>query len=141
MRQRNGLLRNLQAHVACQIFFFSSRRRHTRLQGDWSSDVCSSDLSPLTSESGTESVLMISAPGSTTRTLIVADAVVPTASCTWKTTLVVPNGVPARTAPLSVPSNPSVIPEGSVPEVVFHVYGCTPPEAERLAWYCTLREP
>src|SRR5205807_6031871 len=25
------------------IFFFSSRRRHTRLQGDWSSDVCSSD--------------------------------------------------------------------------------------------------
>src|SRR5256885_3411312 len=26
-------------------FFFSSRRRHTRLQGDWSSDVCSSDLS------------------------------------------------------------------------------------------------
>src|SRR5256885_6645232 len=27
-------------------FFFSSRRRHTRLQGDWSSDVCSSDLVP-----------------------------------------------------------------------------------------------
>src|ERR671919_1893185 len=26
------------------IFFFSSRRRHTILQGDWSSDVCSSDL-------------------------------------------------------------------------------------------------
>src|ERR1039457_1940681 len=24
--------------------FFSSRRRHTRLQRDWSSDVCSSDL-------------------------------------------------------------------------------------------------
>src|SRR6201993_5654882 len=24
--------------------FFSSRRRHTRLQGNWSSDVCSSDL-------------------------------------------------------------------------------------------------
>src|SRR5688500_19625511 len=24
---------------------FSSRRQHTRLQGDWSSDVCSSDLS------------------------------------------------------------------------------------------------
>src|SRR5256885_12194621 len=30
--------------VACSTFFFSSRRRHTRLQGDWSSDVCSSDL-------------------------------------------------------------------------------------------------
>src|SRR5256885_9813120 len=29
---------------SCVIFFFSSRRRHTRLQGDWSSDVCSSDL-------------------------------------------------------------------------------------------------
>src|ERR1039457_4326866 len=27
-----------------KFFFFSSRRRHTRLQGDWSSDVCSSDL-------------------------------------------------------------------------------------------------
>src|SRR5256885_17092688 len=27
------------------LCFFSSRRRHTRLQGDWSSDVCSSDLS------------------------------------------------------------------------------------------------
>src|SRR5690242_21560725 len=26
------------------FFFFSSRRRHTRLTGDWSSDVCSSDL-------------------------------------------------------------------------------------------------
>src|SRR4051812_49947420 len=26
-------------------FFFSSRRRHTRLTCDWSSDVCSSDLS------------------------------------------------------------------------------------------------
>src|SRR5256885_3117912 len=33
--------------VVCLLhffFFFSSRRRHTRLQGDWSSDVCSSDL-------------------------------------------------------------------------------------------------
>src|SRR5437762_9328667 len=28
-----------------QGFFFSSRRRHTRYIGDWSSDVCSSDLS------------------------------------------------------------------------------------------------
>src|SRR5205807_3120899 len=30
--------------VVIFFFFFSSRRRHTRLQGDWSSDVCSSDL-------------------------------------------------------------------------------------------------
>src|SRR5438046_7290278 len=28
------------------FFFFSSRRRHTRLVSDWSSDVCSSDLDP-----------------------------------------------------------------------------------------------
>src|SRR5256885_14652129 len=32
------------------FFFFSSRRRHTRLQGDWSSDVCSSDLFKTTPE-------------------------------------------------------------------------------------------
>src|SRR2546430_10947181 len=30
------------------FFFFSSRRRHTRFDCDWSSDVCSSDLSPVT---------------------------------------------------------------------------------------------
>src|SRR6266536_3138609 len=29
---------------SCSIFFFSSRRRHTRSTRDWSSDVCSSDL-------------------------------------------------------------------------------------------------
>src|SRR5437899_10702762 len=28
----------------CFLFFFSSRRRHTRCLSDWSSDVCSSDL-------------------------------------------------------------------------------------------------
>src|SRR5438034_9984086 len=28
----------------CHVFFFSSRRRHTRSLCDWSSDVCSSDL-------------------------------------------------------------------------------------------------
>src|SRR5207248_4435353 len=33
------------AALAIQVsFFFSSRRRHTRSYGDWSSDVCSSDL-------------------------------------------------------------------------------------------------
>src|SRR6267142_5117878 len=31
------------AHTS-NYFFFSSRRRHTRLTCDWSSDVCSSDL-------------------------------------------------------------------------------------------------
>src|SRR3712207_5066249 len=31
------------------LFFFSSRRRHTRYWRDWSSDVCSSDLSSASS--------------------------------------------------------------------------------------------
>src|SRR3989338_9991384 len=30
--------------VLCFVTFFSSRRRHTRWNCDWSSDVCSSDL-------------------------------------------------------------------------------------------------
>src|SRR5256885_11244885 len=34
----------MKAMIVLIFFFFSSRRRHTRLQGDWSSDVCSSDL-------------------------------------------------------------------------------------------------
>src|SRR5437867_12404102 len=47
----------LQSFIACmtQNFFFSSRRRHTRSYGDWSSDVCSSDL--------IESELRVTAPG------------------------------------------------------------------------------
>src|SRR5262249_56369429 len=36
------------------VFFFSSRRRHTRLVSDWSSDVCSSDLSRQWEEMGVE---------------------------------------------------------------------------------------
>src|SRR5690625_7593074 len=31
-------------HLSFTLFFFSSRRRHTRWPRDWSSDVCSSDL-------------------------------------------------------------------------------------------------
>src|SRR5689334_5063802 len=34
----------LQAGTSAVSFFFSSRRRHTRWNCDWSSDVCSSDL-------------------------------------------------------------------------------------------------
>src|SRR5437763_1148093 len=30
--------------MICYFYIFSSRRRHTRYIGDWSSDVCSSDL-------------------------------------------------------------------------------------------------
>src|SRR5688572_32191897 len=33
--------------VKASSFFFSSRRRHTRFDCDWSSDVCSSDLQPV----------------------------------------------------------------------------------------------
>src|SRR5207249_8341699 len=33
-------------------FFFSSRRRHTRSKRDWSSDVCSSDLLPISVRAG-----------------------------------------------------------------------------------------
>src|SRR5690606_39726163 len=32
----------------CNMFFFSSRRRHTIFSRDWSSDVCSSDLTKRT---------------------------------------------------------------------------------------------
>src|SRR6266850_1126474 len=44
------------------FFFFSSRRRHTRLQGDWSSDVCSSDLSARLKRAGNR-VLSSALPG------------------------------------------------------------------------------
>src|SRR5207302_5767890 len=42
--------------------FFSSRRRHTRFSRDWSSDVCSSDLSVATSR-GSPTVTGLSASG------------------------------------------------------------------------------
>src|SRR5256885_6909641 len=34
---------SIKAIMGLGSYFFSSKRRHTRLQGDWSSDVCSSD--------------------------------------------------------------------------------------------------
>src|SRR2546430_6234893 len=40
---RDHWLRPL-SYCGCISFFFSSRRRHTRFDCDWSSDVCSSDL-------------------------------------------------------------------------------------------------
>ena len=36
--------RRVLSEVRSEVFFFSSRRRHTRYWRDWSSDVCSSDL-------------------------------------------------------------------------------------------------
>src|SRR5262249_62344206 len=38
------MIASLRRFDAVLFFFFSSRRRHTRLVSDWSSDVCSSDL-------------------------------------------------------------------------------------------------
>src|SRR5437867_11211382 len=35
---------SVSARIGAGEFCFSSRRRHTRSYGDWSSDVCSSDL-------------------------------------------------------------------------------------------------
>src|SRR5256884_4982587 len=37
-------MRRTLGHGGDRLFFFSSRRRHTRCSRDWSSDVCSSDL-------------------------------------------------------------------------------------------------
>src|SRR3989339_1477763 len=36
--------------MICLKLIFSSRRRHTRLVSDWSSDVCSSDLQPIVAD-------------------------------------------------------------------------------------------
>src|SRR5437762_13916457 len=46
-------------------FFFSSRRRHTRYIGDWSSDVCSSDLMPLGRLIGTSDLADVAEHGLT----------------------------------------------------------------------------
>src|SRR2546426_11604920 len=51
MSPRLFLCRSFIISFLIMFFFFSSRRRHTRLQGDWSSDVCSSDLDILLVES------------------------------------------------------------------------------------------
>src|SRR5256886_9013459 len=43
-RGETRLMINTQDTISVFFFFFSSRRRHTRFDCDWSSDVCSSDL-------------------------------------------------------------------------------------------------
>src|SRR3989449_5515413 len=50
------------------LFFFSSRRRHTRCSRDWSSDVCSSDLL-LYATMNTASVVSFRLSGSGTNTV------------------------------------------------------------------------
>src|SRR5262245_32810196 len=46
LRERAALRADQHVHLLFSLFFFSSRRRHTRCLSDWSSDVCSSDLAP-----------------------------------------------------------------------------------------------
>src|SRR2546430_6082501 len=43
-RDWRGVYQIFADHRQLYLFFFSSRRRHTRFDCDWSSDVCSSDL-------------------------------------------------------------------------------------------------
>src|SRR5438034_4513953 len=50
------------AQLLFLCFFFSSRRRHTRSLCDWSSDVCSSDLSPLATTLGTSRLRAVKCP-------------------------------------------------------------------------------
>src|SRR4051794_41877771 len=66
--------------IALSIFFFSSRRRHTRWTGDWSSDVCSSDLFRRSSSlvaNPTSQGLSLRGLGSTaaSRTLVLANEI------------------------------------------------------------------
>src|SRR5260221_3921843 len=66
------------------FLFFSSRRRHTRSLCDWSSDVCSSDLTPGTGMNflvhnmcrlpGSDGTWMIVRGGMGTVTRLIADA-------------------------------------------------------------------
>src|SRR5688572_16665176 len=50
--QRNRPEQHRAVGGADREFFFSSRRRHTRFDCDWSSDVCSSDLLPRPRQQG-----------------------------------------------------------------------------------------
>src|SRR5437867_4939098 len=60
------------------FFFFSSRRRHTRSYGDWSSDVCSSDLA--TAAAGTNTSV---SPTNYSITNAACDACYPIAGFSW----------------------------------------------------------
>src|SRR5206468_5396878 len=57
--------------LMCPFFFFSSRRRHTRSDRDWSSDVCSSDL-PSKASSGDLTTYLQDSTGMRVR--VMADA-------------------------------------------------------------------
>src|SRR5256885_12139153 len=58
IKERSDFNDTLRSSDSRLFFFFSSRRRHTRLQGDWSSDVCSSDLRLSTIREANEIVVL-----------------------------------------------------------------------------------
>src|SRR5947209_14174929 len=64
----DGVVQNLlnDVYMSCGcffffFFFFSSRRRHTRYWRDWSSDVCSSDLTIFYTGCGPTAMAMVAA--------------------------------------------------------------------------------
>src|SRR6266511_1617144 len=75
------------------FFFFSSRRRHTRFSRDWSSDVCSSDLSgasrtvtvtPAANQIGTATITVTVSDGTLTANDTFNVNVTATALQTWR---------------------------------------------------------
>src|SRR5690606_39381971 len=56
---------------SCCVFFFSSRRRHTRFSRDWSSDVCSSDLNGLGGAGFPTAVKLTARPQQKIHTLVI----------------------------------------------------------------------
>src|ERR1039457_5491081 len=73
-----------------QNAFFSSRRRHTILQGDWSSDVCSSDLvTKLRQRFGLQRVILVGDRGMITSARI-RDNLQPAPGIDWITALRAP---------------------------------------------------
>src|SRR2546430_5737249 len=62
---RSGTVFTIWAQIEVSLmFFFSSRRRHTRFDCDWSSDVCSSDL--ISNTAGTAGLASTLGTGTTT---------------------------------------------------------------------------
>src|SRR5689334_4257643 len=51
-----SMVQLMAVFISMRCSFFSSRRRHTRCNCDWSSDVCSSDLHPFPPASGNEDI-------------------------------------------------------------------------------------
>src|SRR5436309_6275883 len=82
-----ALLPQDAAAVTGLLFFFSSRRRHTRFSRDWSSDVCSSDLVVVTAhQSGYQFGRRGSSPEHLAR-FCVRSQVAPSAGCSVLSTI------------------------------------------------------